>query len=61
MYNMVPDIESNQSAHALDYCLILLILLGYSMFCVGFGIYTRELAPKCIFHNQHKTLCTVRA
>ena len=28
------------------------ISIGYSMFCVGYGIYTTE----CIFHNQHKTL-----
>ena len=31
--------------------------IGYSMFCVGYGIYgSFGKAPECIFHKQHKTL-----
>ena len=27
------------------------------MFCIGYGIYTRErTAPKCIFHNHYYKL-----
>ena len=32
------------------------IVIGYSMICFGYGIYTRSGAPECIFHNQHKAL-----
>ena len=31
------------------------LCIGYSMFCVGYEIYTSG-APACIFHNKHKTL-----
>ena len=36
---------------------LLLISIGYSSFCVVYGIYLRGSgAPEYIFHNKHKTL-----
>ena len=33
---------------------------GYSMFCAGYGIYTRERSSRVyIFHNEHKTLYNI--
>ena len=37
--------------------LIVKMCIGYSIFCVGNGIYIRgSRAPECLFHNSHKTL-----
>ena len=32
------------------------LCIGYSKFCVGYGIYTREPRSECLFDNHYKTL-----
>ena len=35
-----------------------MVSIGYSMFCVGYRIYTKSGAPEYILHNQHKYCIT---
>ena len=46
---IIADMTSKTNLHCI-------VSIGYSMFRVCYGIYTRERSSRFIFHNQHKTL-----